>query len=284
MMTGMRAIQAERAGRLVYDADCGFCTRFAQWVGPSVSWQELDLAAAATTEQEMRSAAGWLDDGRVVVTGADAISAALVARGGAAGLAGRIIARPPVRGLARVVYRVVARNRHRMPGGTPSCRVPSAVAPGPRSVVMVFLMFLIAMAGLVSLSSSTQDREPFPTLLQPPFGYNRESPDGTVTTYVTRYEVVLPDGSRQPVASSAFIPDAGPGPYSMARSLMADPVLAQARGTRAWLAVRLDRQAATRGAVSLSVSELAVTYDSESRRELDRSTTPLLTLDLSDVR
>lgn len=118
---------------LVYDADCGFCTRCADFargrgdftVAP---WQELDLAAIGLSEQQVSEAAYWLD-GRTTSRGARAIAAAL--RSFRPGprllgyrLLGRLIDLPPVRPVAAVGYAVVARYRYRLPGGTAACRVP----------------------------------------------------------------------------------------------------------------------------------------------------------------
>jgi predicted DCC family thiol-disulfide oxidoreductase YuxK len=38
--------------------------------------------------------------------------------------AGALIATPPVSWVAALGYRLVAANRHRLPGGTPACRMP----------------------------------------------------------------------------------------------------------------------------------------------------------------
>lgn len=111
-------------GRIVYDADCGFCTRSAHWIDVApVAWQSLDLAAVGTTQAQADNFVGWLVDGRITALGAPAIAAALRARGGVLGLTGRAMTLPGVRGLAARVYPVVARNRHRLPGGTAACRL-----------------------------------------------------------------------------------------------------------------------------------------------------------------
>jgi predicted DCC family thiol-disulfide oxidoreductase YuxK len=55
--------------------------------------------------------------------GAAAIGRFLVAAGGAWRPLGRLILLPGIRAVAGVVYRLVAANRHRLPGGTPACRV-----------------------------------------------------------------------------------------------------------------------------------------------------------------
>lgn len=111
------------SGQVVFDADCGFCTRVAHWADPApVAWQSLDLEAVGATQEQADCFAGWLADGRIQALGAPAIAAALRARGPATRPLGRLIDLPGVRRIAAVVYRIVATHRHRLPGGTPSCR------------------------------------------------------------------------------------------------------------------------------------------------------------------
>jgi predicted DCC family thiol-disulfide oxidoreductase YuxK len=40
---------------------------------------------------------------------------------------------PPLRWIAHGVYRLVANNRDRMPGGTAACKLPAAQRPGAGS-------------------------------------------------------------------------------------------------------------------------------------------------------
>jgi len=119
---------------LVYDGDCGFCTAAARWIearwpeGADVaatSSQRLDpalAAAAGVAPEAFGDAAYWLEGTRAR-RGADAVAAALVASGGALGVLGRLLELAPVAMLAEPAYRVVARNRHRLPGATPACRI-----------------------------------------------------------------------------------------------------------------------------------------------------------------
>ena len=113
-----------------YDADCGFCTRSADFLGRRSDcavrpWQSLDLAAAGLTEQDVSSAAYWLEDGRTPRRGARAIAAALRScRGVGYRVLGRLIDLPPVRPVAAWVYGLVARYRYHLPGGTNACRLP----------------------------------------------------------------------------------------------------------------------------------------------------------------
>jgi predicted DCC family thiol-disulfide oxidoreductase YuxK len=111
-------------GQIVYDADCGFCTRAAHWVDDDpVAWVALDLDAVGATRDQADNFAGWLVDGRVAALGAPAIAASLRDRGGWTRPVGWLLDLPVLRRLAAVGYRVVARHRHRLPGGTAACRI-----------------------------------------------------------------------------------------------------------------------------------------------------------------
>jgi predicted DCC family thiol-disulfide oxidoreductase YuxK len=111
-------------GQIVYDADCGFCTRSARWVDDDpVAWQSLDLAAVGASPEQAENFAGWLADGRIVALGAPAIAAVLRDRGGWARPVGHLIDLPGVRRIAAAIYRLVARHRHQLPGGTAACRL-----------------------------------------------------------------------------------------------------------------------------------------------------------------
>jgi predicted DCC family thiol-disulfide oxidoreductase YuxK len=130
------------AALLVFDGDCGFCARsvraIQRWVRPvSVSfqpWQSLDLAALELTEDQVNAAVQWCvpaadgpDAGRLLAraSGAAAIGHVLRRGRGPWPVVGVLLALPPVSWLAAVVYRLIARNRHRMPGGTAACALPS---------------------------------------------------------------------------------------------------------------------------------------------------------------
>jgi predicted DCC family thiol-disulfide oxidoreductase YuxK len=117
-----------RTGTLVYDGDCGFCTRSAEWLAargratiqPS---QTLDLDAVGLTEDDVASAAWWLDaDGRVAGRGAEAAAEALKTCRGPWRLVGHVLYARPWRPLADAAYQLVADNRHRLPGSTPMCQ------------------------------------------------------------------------------------------------------------------------------------------------------------------
>jgi predicted DCC family thiol-disulfide oxidoreductase YuxK len=115
---------------MVYDADCGFCTRSAEFLGRRsdcaiTPWQSLDLPATGLTEQDVTTAAYWVEPGEAPRRGSRAIAAALRScRGAGYRLLGRVIDLRPVRPAAAVTYGLVAKYRYRLPGGTNACRLP----------------------------------------------------------------------------------------------------------------------------------------------------------------
>lgn len=117
-------------GTLIYDADCGFCTKSANWLQRDntfelQAWQFIDdLDELGLTDQMVAEAAHWCEGGAVVASGSGAIAKALISRGGIWKAAGHITNARPIRPIANAVYGVIAKNRHQMPGGTSACRIP----------------------------------------------------------------------------------------------------------------------------------------------------------------
>lgn len=113
---------------LIYDGDCAFCTlwvnRLSQWLpafpATQIS-QQAPLEALGLTSTDVENYA-WYITPTHQYAGHLAASALLRAqpRMGLRVL-GVIIALPPVSWIAGVVYSLVARFRHKLPGGTPSC-------------------------------------------------------------------------------------------------------------------------------------------------------------------
>jgi predicted DCC family thiol-disulfide oxidoreductase YuxK len=121
---------ADDAGRrpvFVFDGDCAFCTssaRLLERIGPEaeiVAWQLADLDELGITAAQASEAVRWIEAGNAVRSGHEAIAAALGTAGWPWRIAGRAILLPVVSPLAAATYRLVARNRHRLPGGTPAC-------------------------------------------------------------------------------------------------------------------------------------------------------------------
>jgi predicted DCC family thiol-disulfide oxidoreductase YuxK len=117
----------------VYDGDCAFCTSCAEFIGrriPTsaqvVPWQFADLDALGLTGEQCAAAVQWVDLDGSTAAGPDAIARLLRGSGPVWRPLGRVLGWRPVRALAWPAYRWVARNRHRMPGGTAACALPQS--------------------------------------------------------------------------------------------------------------------------------------------------------------
>lgn len=134
---------------LIFDGDCAFCTSAATWVaerlhrsgGPDarlVPWQFADLAALGTSAERARREVLWVDPAGVIFGGAAAFAAWLRFRGQPYAVLGRAMTLPGIRVLAAATYRLIARNRHRMPGGSPACALPppgyDSAQPGSKAL------------------------------------------------------------------------------------------------------------------------------------------------------
>ena len=115
----------------VYDGDCAFCTSCAEFVDRRIPtrakvapWQFVDLDVLGLTVAECEAAVQWVDADGTRGAGPDAIALLLRDSGPMWRLAGRVLGARPVRAAAWPVYRWVARNRHRLPGGTAACSLP----------------------------------------------------------------------------------------------------------------------------------------------------------------
>lgn len=119
---------------LIFDGDCGFCLRLASWserrLPPTVTIipsQSRHARAYGLSPSEMGSAVYWIDARNRAWSGEKAVARTLGAMRGPWAALGSAIALPGINVLAGIGYRLVARNRHRLPGGTDACELPSAV-------------------------------------------------------------------------------------------------------------------------------------------------------------
>jgi predicted DCC family thiol-disulfide oxidoreductase YuxK len=114
---------------LVFDGDCAFCTSCVQLVekrirpdAEIVAWQFADLAALGVSEEQAADAVQWVAPDGAVRSGHEAVAALLGSAGPAWRVAGRVILLPGISWAAALAYRLIAANRHRLPGGTPACQ------------------------------------------------------------------------------------------------------------------------------------------------------------------
>ena len=130
---------ADRYPVLVFDGDCAFCTatvnqvrRFVRPRATIVPWQHADLAAWGLTTDQCQRSIQWVSAPGDVVSEGRAAAAVLCAGRQPWPLMGRVIRLPGIIVLTDAVYRLIAANRHRLPGSTPACQLPRPrVPPGP---------------------------------------------------------------------------------------------------------------------------------------------------------
>lgn len=115
---------------LVFDGDCAFCSCTAGFLrrripahAVVVPWQRTDLAALGLTAAECAQAVQWVEPGVRRSAGALAFAHYLQAARPPWRWLGRLLGLRPTQAVARPAYSVIARNRHRLPGGTPACRL-----------------------------------------------------------------------------------------------------------------------------------------------------------------
>jgi predicted DCC family thiol-disulfide oxidoreductase YuxK len=117
----------------LFDGDCAFCTTCAEFVERRIPadaavtpWQFADLDVLGVRQADAEEAVIWVAPDGSTAAGPDAIARLLVSAGSCWRPLGWALGAAPVRWLAWPVYRWLARNRHRMPGGTPACSLPQA--------------------------------------------------------------------------------------------------------------------------------------------------------------
>lgn len=125
---------------LVYDGDCAFCTSSLTFAGRHLRprceitpWQFADLDSLGATRERAEHEVLWIAPNGAVHGGAQAVAKLLLSAGKGWSVLGALLTLPPLRWIAHGVYRLVANNRERLPGGTPACGLPADRRPRPPS-------------------------------------------------------------------------------------------------------------------------------------------------------
>jgi predicted DCC family thiol-disulfide oxidoreductase YuxK len=117
---------------LIFDGDCGFCTTVAKHFHKRslvpidiVPWQRAKLADFGLTSQMARDQVYLERDGELF-GGHECFAELMRIQGDPFHrLVARVLRAPGIRRLSAWGYRLVAKNRHRLPGGTPACEMPA---------------------------------------------------------------------------------------------------------------------------------------------------------------
>lgn len=118
---------------LIFDGDCGICTKLSRFVRRAVlppskgtveAYQFLELEPLGLTQQQCAESLRYVDRAGRTYAAQDAVARLLLGAAWWWRPLGAVVLLPGVHALAGVVYRWVARNRHRLPGGTAACALP----------------------------------------------------------------------------------------------------------------------------------------------------------------
>lgn len=113
---------------VLFDGDCGFCAASVRvmrgrWFRAEVTaepFQRVDLTVHGLTAERCEESLHVVDGTRVFVGGA-AIARTLRASRGPWPVVGAAMTVPGIRWVVERCYRLVARRRHELPGGTAAC-------------------------------------------------------------------------------------------------------------------------------------------------------------------
>jgi predicted DCC family thiol-disulfide oxidoreductase YuxK len=113
----------------IFDGDCAFCSsaarvmrKMTREVTPIRPYQKLDLPALGLSSELTSKAVYYVRDGKYLVA-AQAIAQLLIDSKTVFSIFGLILKLPVIRSLAKNVYYWIAKNRHRLPGGKPECKM-----------------------------------------------------------------------------------------------------------------------------------------------------------------
>jgi predicted DCC family thiol-disulfide oxidoreductase YuxK len=125
----IRDSAAPVAATVVFDGDCGFCTRCAEWLRSHldadahsdhgadidvVPWQQTDLGALGLTHEDVAAAVWWVAPDEPPRRGAAAVAASLRACRRPWPVVGALLDARAMRPFARGAYALVARHRGRL--------------------------------------------------------------------------------------------------------------------------------------------------------------------------
>lgn len=113
----------------VFDGDCAFCSSSMRTLRqitknriPSRPYQFLELKSLGLNLDQASSAVQYLTESKRF-SGAEAIAHYLIDSRTIWSAAGWLMRAPVILSFAEIIYSVVAKNRHRLPGGTPECKI-----------------------------------------------------------------------------------------------------------------------------------------------------------------
>jgi predicted DCC family thiol-disulfide oxidoreductase YuxK len=116
---------------LIFDGDCGFCTTTANWITKkslvpveAQPYQWANLADLGLTEKEAAAKVQLISGGKIFSGHHCMAKLLLIQPNTFLKLVGAVMVMPGVEPISARVYRWIAANREKLPGGTPACKMP----------------------------------------------------------------------------------------------------------------------------------------------------------------
>jgi predicted DCC family thiol-disulfide oxidoreductase YuxK len=117
---------------LIFDGDCGFCTTTANFIVKrsrsaieAHPWQFIDVTKYGITQEQAKARVYVINNGKAF-GGHDAFAQLLrLQKNWLLAAIAAVMVVPPISWLSALGYRLVARYRHKLPGGTPACKLPT---------------------------------------------------------------------------------------------------------------------------------------------------------------
>ncbi len=124
-------IHAEKSF-LIWDGDCAFCARCVQFIqrrihtsATIVAHQKADLEVLGLTTEQCNQALQWVDSDGQIRSGSRAVAELLKSADGVWPVLGVLIDLPIIRLFSSAIYKLIAKNRQHLPGGTAACALDS---------------------------------------------------------------------------------------------------------------------------------------------------------------
>ena len=113
---------------LIWDGDCAFCARCVGFIerrvkteAKIVAHQKADLLQLGLTTEQCNAALQWVFRDSTIRSGSRAVAALLRSSNFGWTILGVAIDLPVVRLISSAIYKVIAKNRQHLPGGTAAC-------------------------------------------------------------------------------------------------------------------------------------------------------------------
>lgn len=117
---------------LIWDGDCAFCARCVQLIekriqtsAKIIAHQKADLKVLGLTTEQCNQALQWVNGDGQIRSGSRAVAQLLKSANRAWPILGVLIDLPGIRLISSAIYKLIAKNRQHLPGGTAACALDS---------------------------------------------------------------------------------------------------------------------------------------------------------------